>query len=335
MEGVRRRAAVIRAPLAGTLLVLAACGGRGDAVVVYSSFETEVNARLEAAFSRAHEGERVRIVAVAAGEALERVRGEAASPRADLWIGAPSWTLSTAAAEGLIEGPDTEGRWVPLLLDPLMFAFASERVPRSAAPRDWIDVRHARWSGELVLVEPEGSEGMKALLAHHLHGARARHGDVTTGLDWFARMDAWRRDYVSTEAEAVRRLRTGEGTLAFLPLSVAEAAREAGGVDHRVPESETPAVVLGAALLTGAPHGAEARAVLAWVASPEAAMALATAPARVPVAGFADADAPAWWARVGPGLRTAVAPADSVATELEAWVTLWRDEVRGRAATPF
>lgn len=334
--------------VAGLSLVALGCASPDATVVVYTSFEPEALAWAREGFREAHPGFRVDFISLRAEAALERLRSEAGAAQADVWLGAPSWRLAEAAGEGLLaaaalawaEGVpdgmrDPSGLWVGLMVDPLVLAFGTEDVARSRAPGDWVDLEHPRWSGEVIVVEPGASDAMTALLVHHMWEAHALHGDASQGLDRFVRLDLWRRGYVGTEEEAARRLRTGDGMVAVLPLSAAETAREGGGVDYRVPESETPALLRGVALVAGAPHEEAARAFLEWVGSPEARAAMAGAAARIPAAGFAVGGRPTWAARVEPGLRTRVVPADSVAARVDAWVALWRGEVRGRAATLF
>lgn len=334
--------------VAGLALVAFGCAEPDTTAVVYTSLDTESLAWARDGFREAHPGFRVDFIHLGADAALERLRSEAGAASADVWLGAPSWRLAEGAAEGLLapahpawaEGVpddmrDPAGRWVGLAVDPLVLAFGTEAVARSRAPRDWVDLEHPRWSGEVVVVEPGASDAMTALLVHHMWEAHELHGDANQGLDRFVRLDLWRRGYVGTEEEAARRLRTGDGMVAVLSLSAAEAAREEGGVDYRVPESETPALLQGVALVDGALHEEAARAFLEWVGSPEARAAMTGTAARIPAAGFAVGGRPAWAERAESGLRMRVVPADSVAARVDAWVSLWRGAVRGRAATLF
>lgn len=339
---------VVRWAVTGIVVVAAGCTAPDATVVVYTSLGAEALAWARDGFREAHPGLRVDLVSIPGEQVLERLQSEKEAPRADIWLGAPSWRLAEAAGEGLL-GPaapswaegvpddmrDPSGRWVGLWADPLVLAFGTDAVARSRAPRDWADLQHPRWSGEVVLVEPGASEALSALLAHHMWDAHTRHGDAMQGLDWFGRLDAWRRAYVATEEEAIRHLRVGDGTVSILPLWAAEEGRASGGVDYRVPESETPTLLRGVALVAGAPHADAARAFLDWVGSPDARAALALASARVPAMGLAPGGGPPWVERVRPALRTKVVPADSVAPHVDAWVALWRDRVRGRTVTVF
>lgn len=342
------RTGVPGAALAAAAALLSGCADPGSTVVVYSSLEDGVHAWIRGAFQEAHPGMRVRFVSLSDADALDRLRAERDEPGADAWLGAASWRMAQAASEGLLQGGappwaqevpgearDPQGRWTGLLEDPLVLAFGVESVSRSRAPADWVDLLHPRWSGEIVVPDPDGSDAVTALLVRHMWEARARYGEAEQGLDWFARLDAWRRAYAPDAAEALRSVRVGEGRVAIVPLSAAEASRRREAVDYRVPESDTPALVQGVAVVAGAPRRAAAEAFVAWVGSAGARAGLAGASDRIPLAGLGTGPPPEWAARVLPAVRPVLVPADSVADLVDAWVELWRREVRGRATTLF
>ncbi|MDP2959687.1 MAG: extracellular solute-binding protein [Longimicrobiales bacterium] len=330
----------------------AGCSDPGATAVVYTSLEPELLDWAADAFTQSHPELRVRFVRLSADEALERLAAERGAPVADAWWGAPSWRLARGAEEGLLatarptwadrvpEGlKDAQGRWFGTLGDPLVLAFNTDSVARSVAPRDWLDLLHPRWSGELLLPEPGRVDAMTALLAWRVWAARAQRGDDFEWMDWFARLDASRAAYLSDAGDAARRLHGAEALLAILPLSAAERARAAGwAVDYRVPESGTPVLIQGVAVVAGAPHAGPAEAFLEWVGSPEAVAGLGARIARVPVPGFpafAPGAAPEWAGRVVPALLPQLVPTDSVATLVDGWVGRWRDDVRGKVATLF
>lgn len=302
----------------------------------------------EQAFRRADPDHAVRIVALAGDDAVRRLRLEAGAPEADAVWGLPSWRLAEAASEGLLgatapgwaggvpgELKDPSGRWIGVSAEPLVLAFNTDSLSRSRAPRDWIDLLHPRWSGEILLPEPGPVDAVTALLAQRLWLAQEAYGEALQGMDWFARMDAWRGGYFVDADEAARALAGGQGVLALLPLSAAESLREAGApVDYRVPESGTPVLVRGAALVAGGGHPEAARAFLEWLGSDEAVRGFLDRMPALPARGFPGGDAP-WIGRVAPALIPQWFPPDSVAGRVDGWVAAWRDDVRGRAATLF
>ena len=333
--------------LAVSALALTACTGPEPTVVAYVSTEPEITEWLESAYAAAHPEETLRVEAVAGGAALERLRAERAAPAADVWVGAPSWLLATAAGEALLASAppswagavpasmrDTDGRWSGWVADPMVLAFNSDRTPRSRAPRDWIDVFHPRWSADVLLPDPRGSRAMEAFIGTRVALGRVE-GDDTPGFDWLARLDANRKAYVTDPEELARRLGRGEAALAFLPLSLAETTKEGGGpVDFRIPESGAPTLVLGVGPVMGGPHPAGGATLLAWLGTPEIQAGLADRFGYLPAVSGLDAE-PAWVKELRPLLRLEVASADTLAAHLDGWLSRWRDQVMARTPLVF
>lgn len=348
----------------GAALVLASAGAlaggcsHGDATaVVYASpsLEPELLDWAAEAFHVAHPEAWVRFVVLPDDQVLRELRalaGDASGPGdVDVWWGAPSWRMAQAAQEGFLgnsgatwasrvpeELKDPAGMWVGTFAEPLVLAFNADSLSRSRAPRDWIDLVHPRWSGELIIPEPGPVDGLTVLMLQHMWDAFVRYGDADQGLDWFARLDAWRESYPPSAEEAARRLRSGHGLVAILPLPAAEACRVAGACDYRVPETATPVLVRGVGLLAQSSHAESARAFLEWLGSDDAVAGWARRTARLPAVDFPGGPAGAvgpWAARVVPGMIPAFVPADSVAPQVDAWVERWHTDVKGRAASLF
>lgn len=327
-----------------TLGGVSSCAAPEPALVVYMSAGTEVAAWIEDAFEASHPGQVIRLEAVPGTEALERLRAEAANPTADVWMGAPSWLMAKGAAEGLLaesmpawgaavpeEMRDARGRWTGWVADPVVLAFNAERTSRSRAPRDWIDVLHPRWADDVLLPDPRGSEAMAAFIGTRVARMRREGGDDAPGFDWLARLDAARRGYVTDGAELVRRLGAGEVSVALLPLSLAETAKQGGRpVDFRIPESGSPALLRGVGSVVRGPHAAAGAAFVAWLGSRDVRVGLAEHFAQMPAVEGALEGEPSWVTDVRPLIRFEVVPADTLAAHLDGWLARWRDEVMGR-----
>jgi ABC-type Fe3+ transport system substrate-binding protein len=344
---MKRRATSI---LAATILVLTltVCAAPYPTVVAYVSTEPEITEWLEGAYAAAHPGETLRAEALAGAAALERLRAERAEPAADVWVGAPSWLLATAAGEDLLASAppswagavpesmrDADGRWSGWVADPMVLAFNSDRTPRSRAPRDWIDVFHPRWSEDVLLPDPRGSRAMEAFIGTKVALETTGEGDDAPGFDWLARLDANRKAYVTDPDELVRRLGSGEAAVALLPLSLAEAAKESRRpVDFRIPESGAPTLVLGVGTVTGGPHPAAGATFLAWLGTPEVQTGLAERFGWLPAVSGLHGE-PAWMTELRPLIRLEVASADTLATHLDGWLSRWRDQVMARLPAPW
>jgi iron(III) transport system substrate-binding protein len=328
--------------LAATL-ALAACG-RAHEVTVYTTLGEEVVAWAEEAFASARPDVALDFVSVASRDLLARLRAEREDPAAGVVWGAPSWTLAAAAEEGLLapgapswaaalpeELRDPEGRWAASLVDPIVLAFDHEALSRSRAPRDWIDLFHPRFAGEVLVPEPGADEGGSALLAVHAEASLEAHGDILAAIDWFRRLDGVCKRYEADQEVLLRRLSRGDGQVAPVRLSGAEAARRADvGVAYVVPESGGPLIVEAVALVAGAEEREAARAFVEWLGTPEATQGLADALHRVPAALVREPGRLGWLPDAAIALAGDVPGAGAMAAHLDGWVARWRADARGR-----
>jgi iron(III) transport system substrate-binding protein len=310
----------------GLAVALSACAEPGASVlVVHATVEPERTAEVERRFEDASPGVDVRIVRLPAEEALRRARSGGEGERADILWGLPIELLASVAAEGLLGGTsldvgeptaptDAAGRWFALPdAEPFVLAFDTREVARSRAPRDWGDLLHPRWAGEVVLVDPALDPRMRTLLGALIVEEVRRTGDELAGLDFLRGLDRATAVYAPDVRDVMRRLEIGEVSMTILPLAEAAAARAEGRdwLEHRVMESGAPALRPGIAIVAATPH-------------PEAAASFVRLVLDAPARAAALANLELWPA----------AP-DTLAERLDAWMERWRLEVRGRSRVPF
>jgi iron(III) transport system substrate-binding protein len=333
-----------------TAAALSACGRPAHVVVVYTPLDADVVGWAKRAYRDAHPDVDLRLVPMSSRDVLARLSTERADPAAGVVWGAPSWILAAAADEGLLAAElppwasalapdlrDRDGRWAASLLDPLVLAFNHDRLTRSRAPRDWIDLFHPRFAGELLLPEPGRDDGASVLLGAHAQASQASYGDILDAIDWFTRLDGQCRGYEADEKDLLMRLGRGvDGSVAPVRLSRAEAARRDGSaVEYVVPESGGPILVQGVAVVAGGPQPEAARAFVAWLGSPEVTSALARELHRVPATAAPDAPELGWLADAPTALSGKIVPAGALAEHLDAWVARWRSDARGRGAKVY
>jgi len=326
--------------------VLSACGRPAHVVVVYTPLDRDLTTWAEDAYRQTHPDVDLRMVPMSSSDILARLSTERADPAASVVWGAPSWILAAAAGDGLLAPApppwaaslaadlrDPEGRWTASLLDPMVLAFNLDRLSRSRAPRDWIDLFHPRFAGELLLPEPGPDDGASVLLATHAYASQTSYGDILDAIVWFGRLDGQCRGYEADEGDLLRRLGRGvDGSVALVRLSRAEAARRDGGaVAYVVPESGGPILVQGVAVVASAPDPEAAGAFVAWLGSPDATSRLARELHRLPATVAPDAQELDWLPDAPTALAGDVVPADTVAAHLDAWVARWRSDARGRS----
>ena len=307
---------------AAAMLVSGGCDvGREHMLVVFTAMEGPVVEAVEDAFEAAHPDVDVRLVVLSPGDAMARLREEKGGSQADLWWGAPPRMLAAAADEGFLEaftpswaGDVVEGLpgggefWNAVSTSPFVFAFHEDHMARSRVPRDWMDLFHPRWADEVLLLDPGSDEATAFLMGAWIAREEERTGDMEAGFDWLLRLDAATEDYSTDIDRLMDRLRAGEGTIAIVPLSVlAQASGDRWpGVRYAVPESGSPWLVRGVALLAGLESRPQAEAFLEFLDG-------------LPGSATADeADRSAF-------------PVDYayVSANLDEWLDRWRQDVRG------
>lgn len=151
-------------------LTLAGCGEPREQVVIYVSADDHVARPLLAQFE---EESGLEVVARYDTEAtkttglVNRIRDEAARPRADvLWSSEP-FMMAQLADEGLLVAPsadrlrdwpeawrDPERRWHAFSGRARVIAYAPDRVPADRVPRTWMDLTRSWWKDRLAMADP-------------------------------------------------------------------------------------------------------------------------------------------------------------------------------------
>ncbi len=332
-----------RALLPAAAALAAACGdARSVVLVVYAPWPEAVLESVEEQAETAWPEVDVRFVRLDDDRALERIRGGAG--QGDVWWGTLPRTLESAAEEELLapSGPywavgerGEPQMWHAAQQSPYVLAFNRERTPLGRAPRDWVDLRHTRWRGEVVMADPEREPDAAWFVASALRHWRDELGDSVAAWDRLLELDAVTARYLPDTESVFRALRTGDAAVAVVTQAEAEAARH-GGADwlyYRHPESGAPVAVRGVAVLAGAPEPGWAGRFLEMVGT-EAAETVVRTAWWLPPGGAVPADV-----TDGSGAAPAFLPgsprlwpldAPSVARDLPGVVERWSLEVRGR-----
>lgn len=164
---------VIRFAIGGALAAgVSSCGGNDDAarLVLYVSADDYVAREVVRAFEE-QTGIRVDLVGdteVNKNTGLaNRIRAEAASPRADVFWSSECFMMIQLADEGLLEPfahpeleswpttlRDAERRWHGFAPRARVIVYSTERVSPEEAPRTWLQLTRERWRGRVVMADP-------------------------------------------------------------------------------------------------------------------------------------------------------------------------------------
>ena len=320
------------------------CSPSTDKVlVVYTPLPVDVVEYAEDRFEEMWSNVDVRIVRMDDAEAMERIasgRGEG-----DVWWGAAPATLQRAAQDSLLSpfrptwveegsvlaGVDDEDRWQVAMVSPFVIAFNREQTQLTRAPRDWVDLFHPRWRGEVAFLDPAQSEDGIAFLGGMLQESLGRGDDEVAGFDRLLRLDATHGLYAPNSEVAARALGSGTATLAVLPVHEAERLRhdKSDWLYYRHPDTGAPALVKGVAMLHGAPEPEMAREFIELVGGDVGAeVAVRTwwlptrgvpFPARLPEDHFLPGEGRPWTG------HPVAAP-----EQVPVWIERWESEVRGK-----
>ena len=346
---LRRHVIAARAWAAVILCAAAAAGcahDRRTTVLVYSPHGKELLEDYASRFMHAHPEIDLQWDDMGSTEVLDRVRAERDNPQADVWFGAPSELFDRAAREGLLEAyaptwsaevpaeaHDSAGYWYGTYLTPEVIGYNTEAVTAAEAPRDWDDVLDPKWKGKLVIRDPVASGGMRAIFGAILERSIAATGSTAAGWTWLRRLDANTKEYTLNPTILYQKLARREGvvTLFNMPDLATLRQRTHIPVSYVFPESGTPLLVDGIAIVKGARHPAEARAFYEFVTTQAMLLVAARDHLRIPARIDIDDDSlPAWIRTARQQLKPMPMNRMMLADSLDGWMTYWDSHIRHR-----
>jgi iron(III) transport system substrate-binding protein len=209
---------------------------------------------------------------------VQRIRGEAASPVADVfWSSEVFYTIRLGREDLLTaySGPrtknwpalfaDPNGRWYGFALRGRVIAYNTTRVTSEDAPRSLEDVLESKWKGRLVMAEPEFGTTGGDVASWFAHYGPDRAREILESLK------ANEVRLVAGNSTAVRMVATGQADVCFTDTDDVYAAKANGwpvamnyldqGGDGALAIPNTAAVI------KGAPHPEEAKELMDFLLS--------------------------------------------------------------------
>ena len=323
-------------------LPLAACSDGREPLVIYSPHGKEMLEYYEDAFEERHPDVDVQWLDMGSQQAYDRVATERENPQASLWWGAPQTLFQQAADEGLLApyvptwsesvertARDDSSRWYGTFLTPEVIAFNTDAVPEDARPTDWDDLLESPLAGRLLVRSPLESGTMRTIFGAMI----LRQPSVEEGYRWLARLDQATRGYASDPTQLYLKLARGEGdaTPWNLPDIYLQAEDVGYPFGYVIPQSGTPVLVDGIALVAGAPAEARAREFYEFVTSAEALAEQAQRFHRIPARTDVAQDQLPPWMR-GLDLRPMDLDWARLGAEGPTWMQHWDERIRGRGA---
>ncbi len=344
MKKIDWRSALAFAVALGT----AGCGTGDDRtpLVVYSPHGRDMLQAFEARFEALYPHVDVQTIDMGSQEVLDRLRSEKANPQADVWWGAPAAMFEDAAAEGLLapftpswagtvptEAKDDAGYWFGTYITPEVIAYNSEVLSADGAPKDWDDVLDPEWKDKVLIRDPLASGTMRTIFGMIVHRSLRETGDTAQGMEWLRRLDAQTKEYVLNPTLLYQKLARQEGlvTLWTMPDIEHLKARTGLPIDYVIPESGTPLVVDGIAIVKGAPNAELAREFVEFVGSQEGIILAAREHFRIPARTDIPVDSlPEWLTRAQAQLVAEPLDWALLQEKTSEWMRYWDENIRGR-----
>jgi iron(III) transport system substrate-binding protein len=329
------------------VLLACACGGpEREQLVIYSPHGKELLGATEQAYEKQHPEVDLVWFDLGSQDVLDRIRSESASPQCDLWWGAPAPLFMQAARENLLESykptwasevdpisHDPSDRWYGTYLTPEVIMYNSEALSRSAAPHDWDDLLDPKWKGKILIRHPLASGTMRTIFSALIYRYYRESGSPQQGYDWLRRLDQNVVEYTANPTLLYHKLARREGLVTLWNLTdVILQSRDSGyPFDFIVPQSGTPVVTEGIALVRGARHPQRARAVYEYVTSLERLVEHARRFHRIPVRrDVPRSKLPDWMASLK--VQPMQLDWEVLAQNERTWLRYWDEHIRGRSA---
>jgi iron(III) transport system substrate-binding protein len=336
-----RRLAVLALVAASAPLV--SCGESRTVLTVYSPHGKEQLVLFEETFEASHPGVDVQWVDMGSQEVLDRVRSERANPQADVWYGGPALFFERAAGEELLEPfrpawadailPEARGRddlYYGVYLPPAVIAYNSDAVAVDEAPSDWDDVLDPRWADKVLIRDPLASGTMRTIFGMVMYRGIEQTGDTAAGYDWLRRLDAQTKEYVLNPALLYQKLARQEGLITLWNLPDVLRVQGRSHLAYVLPESGTPVLVDGIAIVRGTRRPELARSFVDHIGSVEGQLLAARRAFRnITRTDIPEDSLPDWLVQVSAELRPMDVDWELLETRGREWMRYWDSNIRG------
>jgi iron(III) transport system substrate-binding protein len=321
-----------------------ACSGSGgtESIVVYTPHGKELLRAYKNDFEALHPEIRVQWLDMGAQQIYDRISTESARPQASLWWGGPHVVFNKAADQGLLEAyepswsaasPDGKHHpshfWYGTYVTPEVITYNTRLLDASEAPSDWDDLVDPRWRDRIIIRYPLASGTMRTIFAAMI----LRQKTVEQGYAWLARLDANTSTYTADPTQLYIKLAREEGqvTVWNMPDTDIQRRQYDYPFGYIIPESGTPVLTEGIALVRGGPNLEAARLFYEFVTSKEAILRQSHEFHRIPARTDIPEDQLPDWIR-DVEIREMELDWDSLASAGRQWMLFWDEHIKGRGS---
>lgn len=272
--------------------------GLEEKIVVYSPHGKDILADFEKRFEAKYPGVDVQWLDMGSQDVLDRVRSEKTNPQGDIWWGAPSVMFEQATKEGLLEPyqpsyhssipekyRDPQFVWTGTSQTPEVIMYNEQLVSAKDVPKDWDDILEPVFKDKVMIRFPLASGTMRTIFTAMIYKEMNKEGgSEEKGFEWLKRLDQNTKEYVSSPEIMFNKIAKGEATITLwnMPEAVMLRKKKNYPFNFVIPESGTPILTEGIALIKGGKHSKAAQAFYEFVNSPESTKILAEKYYRIP-----------------------------------------------------
>ena len=267
-----------------------------DKIVVYSPHGKDILSKFEAQFEAKYEID-VEWLDMGSQEILDRIRSEKNNPQADVWWGAPSTNFNQGKADGLLtpyqpsysdsldqNSHDPEWYWSGTSKTPEVIMYNSKELSKEEAPKVWDELLDPKWKDKIIIRYPLASGTMRTIFSAMIYRTYKDTNEPKAGYEWLKKLDQNTKEYSANPEMMYNKVAKGEGSLSVwaMPDVVNLKENKNYPFEFLIPESGTPVLTEGIAIVKGAKHPKAAEAFYEFVNTPEAAKLLAEEFYRIP-----------------------------------------------------
>ncbi len=352
-------------PLAATLLCLAltmvGCGttggsagsdptesgssGDAQSLTIYTGRDLTLVKSVIADFTAAKPEykDKVKVVTIAAQEALDRLRAEKGNPQAGFLWGGTQQALTQAADEGLLEAytpktagdfpaerRDPEKRWWGEVLLAEVIVYNNKLVKESDAPKDWDDLVSPEWKGKVVIRDVLVSGTMRTIYSSMIYRTFKTDDTPDAGYEYLKKLDANTANYSATPEDMYLKLARGVGEVTVWNLQdvLIQANRNKQPFSYVIPASGAPVLLDGVGIVKGSKSTKAAQAFMDFLFAPETQAKLAKTQFQIPTIELPADQQPAFLKKLN--IKEMDVDFGVLAEHEEEWMAYWQANIKGK-----
>ncbi|ASN04364.1 extracellular solute-binding protein [Virgibacillus necropolis] len=278
-----------------------------EKVVVYSPHGKDILSEFEKLFEAEYDVD-MEFLDMGSQEILDRVRSEKNNTQADIWWGAPQVNFDQAKDDGLLAEykptyadalddmyHDEDWMWSGTSITPEVILYNTKEISAEEAPKDWDDLLDPKWEDEIIIRYPLASGTMRTIYSAMIYRTYKDTQSPEEGYEWLQKLDENTKEYSANPEIMYNQVAKGVGSLSVwnMPDTVMLAEEKGYPFDYVIPESGTPVLTEGIAIVKDAPHPKAAKAFYEFVNTKKAAKLLAEKYYRIPTREDIE-DLPEW-----------------------------------------